>query len=266
MLRRPNRRCIATVLMPVLWAAFVVTAPAASAQSARSTKDASFEDQFWKYIVGNNYKNWSPGFSGSAGFYKGDNPHGEYLKIYVNRTAAGNVDDLALGSVVILENYRKDQSLKTISVMYRTTGFNPAANDWYWIEYRPDGSVVRPATNAEGAQNAIRNVSLTTAPKRMVMGKSANCIQCHQSAAGDDFVFSNDQYSNQPKQQYSARPKDQPSARPKDQPSGQSNDLFGERVVEHSDEQFEYLQGADDALEQEANDADFVADSLFGSR
>ena len=65
---------------------------------------------------------------------------------------------------------------------------------------------------------------------------------------------------------YSARPKDQPSARPKDQPSGQSNDLFGERVVEHSDEQFEYLQGADDALEQEANDADFVADSLFGSR
>ena len=135
MLRRPNRRCIATVLMPVLWAAFVVTAPAASAQSARSTKDASFEDQFWKYIVGNNYKNWSPGFSGSAGFYKGDNPHGEYLKIYVNRTAAGNVDDLALGSVVILENYRKDQSLKTISVMYRTTGFNPAANDWYWIEY-----------------------------------------------------------------------------------------------------------------------------------
>ena len=92
----------------------------------------------------------------------------------------------------------------------------------------------------------------------MVMGKSANCIQCHQSAAGDDFVFSNDQYSNQSKQQYSARPKDQPS--------GQSNDLFGERVVEHSDEQFEYLQGADDALEQEANDADFVADSLFGSR
>jgi len=97
----------------------------ATAQISRSNKDASFEDQFWKYLVGNNYKNWSPGFSESAGFYKGSNPHGAYLKMYVNRTAAGNVNDLALGSVVILENYLKDQSLKTISVMYRTTGFNP---------------------------------------------------------------------------------------------------------------------------------------------
>ncbi len=194
MLRSRKWRRIVITLVPALLFALVLTVPAATAQTARSSNDVSFEDQFWKYLVGNNYKNWSPGFTDSANFYKGDNPHGAYLKIYVNRTAAGNIDDLAVGSVVILENYRKDQSLKTISVMYRTTGFNPDANDWYWIEYRPDGSVVSPSANASEQQSAIHNVSLTTSPKRMVMGKAANCIGCHQSAGGDDFVFSNDQF------------------------------------------------------------------------
>jgi len=192
MLHSSRWRGIATILMPVLWVAFMVTGPVATAQTTRSNKDASFEDQFWKYIVGNNYKNWSPGFSESAEFYKGKNPHGAYVKMYVNRTAAGNIDDLAVGSVVILENYLKDQSLKTISVMYRTTGFNPDGNDWYWIEYRPDGSVVPSA--AKASASVIRNVSLTASPKRMVMGKAANCIVCHRSAAGDDFVFSNDRF------------------------------------------------------------------------
>ena len=198
MSRTPQRRLIACILMSVLWGAILVTGPTATAQIPRSNKDASFEDQFWKYIVGNNYKNWSPGFSPSAGFYKGANPHGAYLKMYINRTAAGNIDDLALGSVVILENYLADQSLKTISVMYRTAGFNPDGNDWYWIEYRPDGSVVPSPANADVNNNSnegmIRNVSLTVSPKRMVIGKTSNCIGCHQSAAGDDFVFSNDRF------------------------------------------------------------------------
>ena len=208
MLHDSKWRRIAVILTPILWGTFTVMGPAAMAQMPSAAKEASFEDQFWKYLVGNNYKNWSPGPSESAEFYKGKNPHGAYLKMYVNRTAAGNIDDLAVGSVVILENYLEDQSLKTISVMYRTAGFNPTGNDWYWIEYKPDGSVVGSGESDSRRQSRIRNVSLTTSPKRMVMGKSSQCIGCHQSAAGEDFVFSNDRIGNfSPEVQEEATPK-----------------------------------------------------------
>ena len=239
---------IAKALIPVLWVALMTTGSFATAQISRSNKDASFkdasfEDQFWKYLVGNNYKNWSPGFSKSAGFYQGKNPHGEYLKMYVNRTAAGNINDLAVGSVVILENYLRDQSLKTISVMYRTTGFNPDGNDWYWIEYKPDGSVVRSAAKDSEKQNLIRNVSLTASPKRMIMGKASNCIQCHQSAAGNDFVFSNDRFEQ--------------SAQ-----VAQKEDLLP-KVVAPKEEAPE--QDSGDAFDLIA-DSDTDADTFFGSR
>lgn len=234
----------AMTLLPVLWAAVLVATPAATAQTPRSNKDASFEDQFWKYLVGNNYKNWSPGPSGSAGFYKGQNPHGAYLKMYINRTAAGNIDDLSIGSVVILENYLEDQSLKTISVMYRTTGFNPSGNDWYWIEYNPDGSVARSVAKDNEAKNRINNVSLTLSPKGMIMGKASNCIQCHQSAAGNDFVFSNDRFE-QPMENVSEKVglEEAPGELPEQMLEEESGD---------SDE-FDYIADAD-------------ADEFFGSR
>ena len=231
---------IVKLLVPVLWVAFMITGSFATAQVSRSNKDASFEDEFWKYLVGNNYKNWSPGFSESAGFYQGKNPHGAYLKMYVNRTAAGNISDLAVGSVVILENYLRDQSLKTISVMYRTTGFNPDGNDWYWIEYNPDGSVVRSAAKDSEKQNLIRSVSLTASPKRMIMGKASNCIQCHQSAAGNDFVFSNDRFEQSVQ-------------------VAQKEDVALKE--EAPDEEF----GSDDAFDLIA-DSDADADTFFGSR
>ena len=230
---------ITKFVVPVLWLAFMTTGSVATAQISRS-KDASFEDQFWKYLVGNNYKNWSPGFSESAGFFRGKNPHGAYLKMYVNRTAAGNINDLAVGSVVILENYHKDQSLKTISVMYRTTGFNPEGNDWYWIEYKPDGSVVRSAAKDDRKSNLVNNVSLTASPKRMIMGKATNCIQCHQSAAGNDFVFSNDRFEQSVQ-------------------VAQKEDVALKE--EAPDEEF----GSDDAFDLIA-DSDADADTFFGSR
>jgi hypothetical protein len=232
-------------LMPVLWVALTVAAPAAMAQTLRSDKEASFEDQFWKYLVGNNYKNWSPGPNESAGFYRGENPHGAYLKMYINRTAAGSIDDMAVGSVVILENYLKDQSLKTISVMYRTAGFNPDGNDWYWIEYNPDGSVVRSAAKANGARNQIHNVSLTTSPKRMVMGKASNCIGCHQSAAGEDFVFSNDRI---------------------EESSEKVVEIVAEKVVENVPEKVVEEEASGDESDRFGLIADAEADDFFGSR
>ena len=221
-------RRIAVILTPILWGTYMVMGPAAMAQIPSAAKEASFEDQFWKYLVGNNYKNWSPGPSESAEFYNGKNPHGAYLKMYVNRTAAGNIEDLAVGSVVILENYLEDQSLKTISVMYRTAGFNPVGNDWYWIEYKPDGSVVGSGESDSRRQSRIRNVSLTTSPKRMVMGKSSQCIGCHQSAAGDDFVFSNDRFE-QPLEDFAAEASEDESSEFDYIADAEADTFFGSR-------------------------------------
>lgn len=245
MLNSSRWRRAAMSLVPLIWVSVLVATPAATAQSPRSSKEVSFEDQFWKYLVGNNYKNWSPGPSDSAGFYKGQNPHGAYLKMYINRTAAGSIDDLTVGSVIILENYLEDQSLKTISVMYRTSGFNPSGNDWYWIEYKPDGSVVRSAARDTQTGNRIKNVGLTMSPQKLSVGKASNCIQCHQSAAGSDFVFSNDRFEQPVK---TVAMKEASDAKLKE-----ALDEVLEEPSEENSEEFDYIADAD-------------ADEFFGSR
>ena len=172
---------------------FLTLSPMSVAQKAQyrknTSKEPAFETKFWKYLIGNNYKNWAPGPGQSAGFYKGQNPHGELVKTYMNRTAAGTIGNLDVGSVVILENYRSDQTLATISVMYRTTGFNPEGNDWYWVEYQPDGSVESSRSSSQYGGQTVRQTS-TRLTK--TMGKATQCMQCHRSAGGSDFVFSND--------------------------------------------------------------------------
>lgn len=177
------------------------------------TKQKPFENQFWSFLIGNNYKQWAPGPDQNGEFYTGQAPHGALLKMYINRAAASDVGDLKIGSVVVLENYLSDRSLKTISVMYRTKDFNPAGNDWYWIEYKPDGSVLEAveemnladsADSAEVADSAaadpIDSFKLpsdqqdidVTAVKTRLMGKASSCIACHQRADGNDFAFFND--------------------------------------------------------------------------
>lgn len=168
----------------------------AIAKMTADTSEKPFEDQFWKYLIGNNYKNWSPGPGTSGDFYTGQNPHGALLKMYLNRTAAGRTENFPMGSVIILENYRADKSLKTISVMYRTDGFDPEANDWYWIEYHPDGSVVKAPVGSSLSPTVGVNQAEGDRPAdghlQKTMGRAATCIACHQNGNGGDFVFFND--------------------------------------------------------------------------
>ena len=174
-------------------------------------KNKKFAGQFWNYLLSNNYKNWSP-VPGktvdhfSAPDFSGQNlslqsPHGTLLKTYMNRTAAGDPGSLPVGSVVIMENYRPDKSLQSISVMYRTKGFNPKANDWYWANYNPDGSVSSSADvpvaddqlitiDANGIEQTL--TSSPTAPVTKLMGRATSCIQCHKQSGGSDLVFFND--------------------------------------------------------------------------
>ena len=133
-----------------------------------------FEDRFWKYLQQAQYRNWAPlpGASGDA--YDGRNPHGDKVRLYVNRTAAAGEGKLPVGSILIQEDLDSTGTiLMAVTVMHRADGFAPEAGDWSWTKYQADGTV--------SVMNGKR-----------VTGKVGTCIECHRSAAGDDFVFAND--------------------------------------------------------------------------
>jgi len=138
-----------------------------------------FEDKLWTYLTSQKYENWAPVPGKRDGFSKGESPHGAFLKMYLNRTAAGNPKELPSGSIIIKENFGPDQkTLMAITVMYRSKGYNPAGGDWYWAKYNPNGTIARMPPD-KGSMK--------------IAGKAQGCIMCHgESAEGKDFAFFND--------------------------------------------------------------------------
>lgn len=185
-----NKNCFSRTYL-FLFVLFVAATFVPSIQAQDNSKP--FEAKFWQFLMGNNYKNWAPAPGQDGDFYSGQVPHGALLKMYVNRSAASNIAGLKVGSVVVLENYRSDRSLKSISVMYRTEGFNPSANDWYWVEYNPDGTVVEDVSDQSQSKDGVVLASATTSK---LMGKASRCISCHGQAGGSDFAFFNDRGNN----------------------------------------------------------------------
>ena len=135
---------------------------------------APFETRLWNWLQQCQYRNWAPlaGVSGDA--YAGQSPHGDMVKLYANRTAVAKANSLPNGSIILKENFGPDgMTLMAVTVMYRTEGYDPEHGDWYWAKYDADGQVSR--------MNGMA-----------VAGKVGMCIECHATAAGNDFAFSND--------------------------------------------------------------------------
>lgn len=148
----------------------------AAAMKQAAAKQRAFELQMWNYIKAARYDQWAP--AGDDGdFRESDRPHGAFVKTYMNRIAAGNTAKLRHGSVIIKENFSPDKKLAAITLMHRSKGFNPDANDWYWIKYNPDGTT-----------------AMMDSPmgKMAIGGKAKGCIECHSGADGDDYAFFND--------------------------------------------------------------------------
>lgn len=133
-----------------------------------------FEAKLWDWLQKSQYQNWSPlpGVSGEA--YEGKSPHGDMVKLYANRTAGANPSTLPKGSILIKENYGADgTTLMAVTLMYRSEGYDPEHGDWFWAKYDADGQVSQ--------MNGMK-----------VAGKVSMCIECHSSAGGSDYSFSND--------------------------------------------------------------------------
>jgi hypothetical protein len=154
-----------------------------------SARDVSYSVNLWnmmekKGLVGERSLSATP--------YKGQPPHGAILTTVDTRLTMGSNK----GELIIKKNYDgpgvskqtvaddPQGYLKAITVMYRRTGYDPENKDWFWVKYKPDGSL---HTNPSGMPLA----------GRVAKGMSSGCIACHQAAPGGDFVFNHDKF-NQP--------------------------------------------------------------------
>jgi hypothetical protein len=122
----------------------------------------------WSHLEKVDYsKKWKM-WPGKTALYEGTEPHGALLTTYVNGVALKAIQEkkgtLPAGSIVAKENYTPDKKYAALTVMYKVPGYNPAANDWFWAKYTPDGKI-----EAEG--------------------KIEGCINCHGKKRTNDFIF-----------------------------------------------------------------------------
>lgn len=144
-------------------------------ESGDDLNEPAFPEQFWNYLEKVDYQeNWSRWPGQEQEFTEGGSPHGALLKIYVNQKVANNLDDPPAKSIIVKENYNENEELVAITPMYRVgKDYDPEHNDWFWAKYKPDGS-------------------LFTKNEMKLAGKVKGCIQCHSTAQGEDYIFTND--------------------------------------------------------------------------
>ena len=100
---------------------------------------------------------------GTTEMYQGEDPHGAKLTTRLNPAAFDAIGGtMPNGAIIVKENYTPGGELAATTVMYKSTGYNPEHNDWYWLKELADGTIEK-----EG----------------MVMG----CQDCHVD--GTDYVW-----------------------------------------------------------------------------
>ncbi len=162
---------IATVAVTVIVS---VGAMAAMIPPFGSKGDVSYAKNLWSKMEAKGLN------STPANLYVGGPPHGK-----VREVLEGTIDGKR---VVVKRNYRgKDitvakvaanraKYLKSVTVMQKRKGFDPADADWYWVKYAPNGDVMK---NKKGMSLA----------GKVAKGKPIGCIACHSGAPGGNFVF-----------------------------------------------------------------------------
>jgi hypothetical protein len=119
----------------------------------------------WTYITKiSPYQKWEH-WPDHEGMQPGRSPHGFLHKVYVNDRGLASSPPVQYGSIQVMESYySKIRKLKTITVMYKSHGYNPYSGDWFWVKYSPTG---------------ISQIS----------GTPAKCIGCHATRVKNDFII-----------------------------------------------------------------------------
>jgi hypothetical protein len=122
--------------------------------------------------------------------YEGNDPHGTVLEYLETEIPIADAQRLVVvkrnhvGEDVSVENVINDPNeyLASVTVMIRREeGYDPDHQNWWWAKYDPDGSLqTNPADMALAG--------------RVAKGADQGCIACHQTAPGNDYVFSHDRF------------------------------------------------------------------------
>lgn len=145
-----------------------------------TAKDDAYAAVVWKYMTKNNFVGENRARSYP---FVGSRPHGSIQE----SIATDVVIDGHKGRLIVKQNYggegeltprsvyqsAPNMNLEAVTIMFkREAGYAPDSADWFWAEYKPDGSVI----NYEGV-----NLS----------GRSPLCIGCHQGLGGTDLEILN---------------------------------------------------------------------------
>lgn len=142
-------------------------------------EDVKFSEQLWKAmtdarLVGNRSITAMP-YTGSV--------HKTILitldsTVHIGgRTGLVIVKKMYQGPDISIDKVINDptKNLKIVAVMFkREKGYDPDNKDWFYTKFDPDGT---PQKNKKG---------------KLITGRAGKCIGCHQSAPGDDYVYSYD--------------------------------------------------------------------------
>jgi Cytochrome P460 len=183
----PRNRVLmaAVIVVPLLAIGIVTVVFAQGSGSSRATPTPpkqptvdEFATSLWQFINREKapYLKWPS--TAAASVDEIESPHGASGKTYFNDVAAAGWKQPPQGALLVRENLAADgKKVQSVSVMYRVKGTAPNTNDWYWLEFQPNGKIAK--TTAEEGNKPIA-------------GQVASCIECHRKATGNDFVFSNE--------------------------------------------------------------------------
>ena len=123
--------------------------------------------------------------------YKGSPPHGAILDTIDGEVTVGD----NTGVLIVKRNYggpgvskgavsnAPQDYLKAITIMYKRNGYDPDNKDWFWVKYKPDGSL-----HVNG-----KNMPLAG---QIAKGMPTGCLSCHVAASGGDLVFNSDRFAD----------------------------------------------------------------------
>lgn len=166
----------------------MVTAPWALAEEDAKPPfgdpdNLAYAASVWEQMEG--YRQWRL----TTAVYQGASPHGAFLRMFSSYVTVNGV----ARPIVVKENFggegvtaqasadKPDEWLKAVTIMLqREAGYDDDNDNWFWVKYAPDGSVM---ANPKGVRLA----------GRVAKGMPAGCISCHLSAEDGDYLFFNDE-------------------------------------------------------------------------
>ncbi len=158
-----------------------------------SPADVAYAKKLWDQLA--TARMVGPNSIATTTYEGGTKPHTETLVTLQGKvTVNGNT-----GLAIVKKNFGKGpkaateeqvfkepgKHLRVLTVMYqREKGFDAANQDWFWVIYMPNGQVRKAPNGMQLAGKIAKGMTMAQMP--------VNCVACHKTADGDDYIFLHD--------------------------------------------------------------------------